>query len=260
MNVRKYPKEMAAYVRELTEQNVPNSEQRKLCEEKFNTGPITQYAFCSYKSKLGITFKPRWTDEVIAFITEQVKTHSRKEVAELLREKFNWPEVTDDMVKGAMSRYGILTGRTGRFEKGNVSHNKGVPMTPEVREKCKASWFPKGHRPHNELPIGSRVRRADGYLVEKVRDEIGTKAHERWRPVQQLVWERAHGPIPEGKIVTFLDGNRDNFALENLALVSKREYIGMTHYGMRFEDADLTRTGLEITRLKLAILDKTKRK
>ena len=42
------------------------------------------------------------------------------------------------------------------------------------------------------------------------------------RTLQQAVWEHAHKrPLPAAHVVTFLDGNRNNFAPQNLALKSK---------------------------------------
>ena len=36
---------------------------------------------------------------------------------------------------------------------------------------------------------------------------------------QRWVWEQEHGPIPKGWKVVFLDGSKDNFALDNLRAV-----------------------------------------
>ena len=182
-----------------------------------------------------------------------------KEVAEMVKTKFKWPEMSETLIKGALMRYHIKTGRTGRYEKGSVPANKGKPMPQWIREKCEASWFKKGQRPPNELPIGSRVFSKDGYLMEKIRDDLKLKACERWRPVHQLLWEKERGPIPEGYVVTFLDGDNTNITIENLALVSRRVHASMTHYKLRFKDADLTKAGIAMTELKLAINDKRRK-
>ena len=41
-----------------------------------------------------------------------------------------------------------------QYKKGNISHNKGVPMSAEKYEKCKATMFKVGHNVHNENPEG----------------------------------------------------------------------------------------------------------
>lgn len=37
-----------------------------------------------------------------------------------------------------------------------------------------------------------------------------------------LIWKNAYGPIPKGHVVIFGDGNRCNFELNNLILVSRK--------------------------------------
>ena len=51
----------------------------------------------------------------------------------------------------------------------------------------------------------------------------------------------------------FLDGNKNNFELDNLALVTDAELCVMNRVGYRFEDKELTKTGLAIIRHKMAI-------
>lgn len=253
MNSRKYPPEMVDYVRELTARHIPNKEQIKRCMERFKLDSITYSGFISWRCDHGIKFENRWTEEVKDFIRREIKSHSIREVAEMVKTEFKWPEMSEMLIKGALMRYHIKTGRTGYFEKGSVPANKGKVMPQWLRDKCAESWFKKGQRPPNELPIGSRVFSKEGYLMEKVRDDLGTKACERWRPVHQLLWEKERGPIPEGYVVTFLDGDITNITIENLALVSRRVHASMTHYKLRFKNAELTKAGIAMTKLKLAI-------
>ncbi|KAA0944169.1 HNH endonuclease [Sporosarcina sp. ANT_H38] len=39
---------------------------------------------------------------------------------------------------------------------------------------------------------------------------------------QRLIWKNAYGPIPNGHVVIFGDGNQCNCELNNLVLVSRR--------------------------------------
>lgn len=253
MNSRKYPPEMVDYVRELTARHIPNKEQIKRCMEKFKLDSITYSCFISWRCGHGIKFENRWTEEVKDFIRREIKSHSIREVAEMVKTEFKWPEMSEMLIKGALMRYNIKTGRTGRYEKGSIPANKGKVMPQWLRDKCAESWFKKGRRPPNELPIGSRVFSKEGYLMEKVRDDLGIRACDRWRPVHQLLWEKERGPIPEGYVVTFLDGDITNITIENLALVSRRVHASMTHYKLRFKNAELTKAGIAMTKLKLAI-------
>lgn len=255
----RYPLEMIELCRRLSEQFVSLDEQIRICEEKFKTGPISRVEFYSFRSSNGIKTPSRWTEEVKTFIREQIKNHTIKEVAELVREKFSWPEATRATIKGALTRYGIKTGRTGRFEKGQISPNKGKKMSSEMYEKCKATMFQKGNRPHNEQPIGSRVVSHDGYIYEKVRDDLKIKACERWRPVQALIWEKHFGPVPKGKNVIFLDGNKRNFDINNLACIDNAEHLEMIRRDLRTDNSELSRVGVNIARLNCALRRKEKK-
>ena len=51
----------------------------------------------------------------------------------------------------------------------------------------------------------------------------------------------------------FLDGDKQNFGIENLALIDRGINLIMNHEGMRFADAEITRTEVNIARLKKAI-------
>ena len=69
-------------------------------------------------------------------------------------------------------------------------------------------------------PVNSeRVR--GGYVFVKVAEP------DVWKRKQVLFWEQLHGEKIDGKneVVIFLDGNRLNFAPENLYKLTRQEYI-----------------------------------
>ena len=43
-----------------------------------------------------------------------------------------------------------------------------------------------------------------------------------WEAKHRLIWKKEKGPIPKGHVVIFGDGNRHNFEINNLILVSKK--------------------------------------
>lgn len=111
-----------------------------------------------------------------------------------------------------------------RFGKGHEPFNKGKRehefRSKEAIERCAATQFKKGHRPHNTHPVGYECYRRmgkTGYVYIKVSDDAKMVLKHRW------VWEQANGPIPEGSNITFRDGNRLNCSLDNLELVSRQE-------------------------------------
>lgn len=110
-----------------------------------------------------------------------------------------------------------------RFLKGSVPANKGQKMSAETYKRCAKTMFKKGQIPHNHKPIGHERITKDGYTEVKVRD--GNEKNKNFELKHRLIWEQNNGPIPEGMNVEFLDGNRENFAIENLVLRTKKENL-----------------------------------
>ena len=254
---KRYPDEMEAFVREMAEAYVPVEEMARRCVERFGLKkPISRSAMQSYKSDHGIVNPPRYSTEFLGAVRELIADHSLQETAAILSKRFN-REVTFYMLKGLMARNGIKTGRTGLFETGH-SRGKGRTMSAETREKLKGTFFKKGQRSQNWVPVGTEVFR-EGYMLVKVKDGPDLGQWDRWVFKHRLVWESAHGPIPKGDHVIFLDGDHRNCELSNLALVNNAEQGYLTMRGLRSSNAEITRVGVTVARLGCAIKNKGKK-
>lgn len=190
--------------------------------------------------------------EVMQFIEENHKGVGEKKMAARLNETFG-TNYTVRQIKAFYHNHGLNSGLTGRFEKGHVPPNKGkkgMPMHPNAQ----ATQFKMGHTPANKKPIGTVMVKNDGYLWRK----IGEGCRE-WRQEHILRWEEVNGPIPKGMMLIFLDGNRMNVDVNNLLPVERKVWIEMIRRGLRFDNADLTRTGALIAELNAEIFGKTKK-
>lgn len=94
--------------------------------------------------------------------------------------------------------------------------------------------------------VTSENKTGKGYV--RVKNPAG-----KWVSKLTFLWEQAHGKIPEGYIVIFLDCNKNNFSLDNLGIITRDEQIRLTKYKLRFSDPDLTRTGIAILKLNKKI-------
>lgn len=149
---------------------------------------------------------------------------------------------TQQQVKGYYSNHGLNSGLTGRFTKGHETHNKG--RKGYYSPGAEKGWFRKGHDPHNKTPIGTVTKRGDGYLWEKV----GPGPLD-WRHKHRLVWEQAHGPIPDGYVIIFKDKNKENIDLDNLAMVEQGELSVLNKRGLITSDPELTETGILLAKV-----------
>lgn len=111
-----------------------------------------------------------------------------------------------------------------RFKPGQAPWNKGVKGlrlgSPETHFKPGEI---SGAAAQNMLPIGTERVTKDGIIMRKVAEGMGRRRD--WRPVHVLVWEEHNGPLPDGHAVIFADGDRGNFAPDNLLCLSRAELM-----------------------------------
>jgi hypothetical protein len=132
-------------------------------------------------------------------------------------------QFTASQVNGFVKNHKITSGRDGRFQKGQVSHNKGVKGW-QAGGRSAETRFKKGRaaqEARNYVPIGTLRLSKDGYLERKVTDDPSLVPARRWVAEARLVWEAANGPIPEGNVIVFLDGDKTNISLDNLRSVHR---------------------------------------
>lgn len=129
------------------------------------------------------------------------------------------------MFADTLRREGVKT----RFSKGIIPHSKGKKreefMTAEGIEKVKATQFKKNRIPHNWVPVGSERISKDGYIEIKFTDNYGVHSVKNFEFKHRLIWIENFGPIPKGMNVVFKDGNKRNFAIENLILMNNAENL-----------------------------------
>ncbi len=259
----KYPDEIADYIREhvvgattkeLTDQlNALYSEKYGVT---FTAGMIKSYK-TNHRLKSGTRCgtKPGCSSKYPAGMLDYVKSiaqgRSSQEITDMVNAKYGKGTITVERMKSYKKNHNINTGLTGQFEKGHKPANKGKKMRPEVYAKCAQTMFKKGHVPLNHMNVGEYTHTTDGYLIQKVQ-ENGTQS-ERFKFVHRAVWEEHNGPVPEGKMVSFLDGNKDNCDIDNLVLIDNEINLELNRKKLRQQEAELTRTGINTAKLSIAI-------
>ncbi|MDR0408686.1 MAG: HNH endonuclease [Campylobacteraceae bacterium] len=146
-------------------------------------------------------------------------------------------------IQGTRKRYGFLTGRTGRFEKGHNPFNKGKKGYMGANRTS----FKKGHIPKNYRHVGSVRINKDGYVEIKIADP------NKWRLKHLVIWEAANGKVPKGHCISFLDKNRTNCALSNLVLLTRNEELRFNKRGYNSYDTELHPVLRNVVRLDIAI-------
>lgn len=186
-------------------------------------------------------------EEELNYLKQIYKGRYVKDVTAMINEKFNANHNCREIENYKRTR-GLRSGIDCRFKKGNIPYNAG---TKGLRKANKGS-FKKGNIPQNHRNVGEE-RFVRGYWEIKVTEP------NVWMSKGRYIWEQNYEKIPEGYIVTFLDGNTSNFDLNNLALISKNENRIMNTKKLRKSDAELTKVGVNIARV-IAKTDELERK
>ena len=99
-----------------------------------------------------------------------------------------------------------------------------------------------GNRCQQEKPIGTISKWECGYTRIKTGDN-------EWEFIQRYVWRKHHGEIPPGHSVIFLDGNTDNYNIENLALVNRNELMKYNSMRLNSDNQELNRVAVNLAKL-----------
>ena len=189
-----------------------------------------------------------WSDEEKQYLAEITPGRGYKEIQSMMSCKFGF-DYTHHQIKGAITRNKLNTGRTGRFEKGRATWNKGT----KGLTKANVTSFKKGQKPHNYKPLGSERITKDGYCEIKVSD-----TGRRWKSKHLVVYEKHHGKVPRGSVVIFLDGDKRNFDIDNLHLVTRNQLAMLNKNSLIQKDAELTKTAINVVDLmkKISAIEK----
>lgn len=133
---------------------------------------------------------------------------------------FGRPDVLLGALNGLCKRKGWLTGRDGRIEPGTVPHNAGKPHP--TRGRAVETQFKKGGLPHNTKWAGHERVSRDGYIEISIGETNPHTGYERRYALKHVwLWEKANGPIPEGRCLKALDGDRSNTDPGNWTLITR---------------------------------------
>lgn len=173
--------------------------------------------------------RTKWTTEMIEWLKHHYEDDSYNRLAIKINETFN-VKVTGSSIEHKITRLGL--------KKSKESIKRYILPN--------AFSFKKGHIPASKKPIGYERIHPDGYTFVKVAEpDVFIGKH-------RVVYEQYHGPIPENYNVIFADGNKSNFNIDNLVLVSNAELVIINTRKLRFKgNTEATKTGVMLAKLMI---------
>ena len=200
------------------------------------------------------TSRRKYTQEELNFIKETYKNNSASIVTKLFNEKF-YPNRTYKAIKNVIIKYNFKTGHVKDKKMDYVIMQKGAKqidfMSNEAIEKTKITRFKKGQIAHNSYPVGYERPNKDDYIEVKISGPVGeNKKKSVWKLKHHLLWEEKNGPIPPKHKIIFADGDKRNFNMDNLILISDSEFLSMRKYGLRYTNSiDAANSGIIMTKI-----------
>ena len=196
----------------------------------------------------------RWIEyipEELAWI-EARKDWTRRQLHAGFCARFDRKDVSLNNFKSLCKRKGWLTGRTGCFVPGQLSHNKG--KKGQYAPGCEVSWFKKGQRPINKFDVGYESTDGDGYVSICIDQQNPyTGAPTRMYHKHRWLWEMTNGPVPDGYRLKCLDGDRANTDPSNWEAIPMALGPRLNGaYGMGYDkaEAELKPTIMAIAKLE----------
>lgn len=185
----------------------------------------------------------KFSEEQIEFLKNFKGEKTLKELATLLKEKYGVETININYFRKYLRKlnvdYKYEKYNAGCFKRGFSAWNKEVKTGVKPRRYDKNGdviWL--------EKPIGSERVEKKGYTLVKI------KVPNTWEYKQRVIWKEIHGEIPTNHVIIFADGNKSNFDIDNLICISKNELRQLNRYKLKKDDADLTKVGIGIVKLK----------
>lgn len=142
----------------------------------------------------------RFSGEEIQFIKENIDNYTYSELAELVSKKFNTHRNRNSISDLCSKRMKIPKSiNKGQYREGNIKVQ--VPIG-EIRKSSNGATYIKC--------LDSEQSHMSGY------------EEPYWKPLQKKIYENVYGEVPKGKMVIFLDCNRDNFDINNLYCIDRK--------------------------------------
>ena len=150
------------------------------------------------------------------YLLSIVKGRSCQEVADMMNKKYK-TTFTKDFIQNYKCRHHIRSDYDCRFK--------------------------KDHIPVVTKDVYSERMDVDGYLIIKTPSG-------KWERKARYIWEETNGKIPDSYKLIYLDGDRGNVDINNLAIIKRSDACVMAKFQLYSKDKDLNKLGMNLAILK----------
>lgn len=234
-----------------------------------------------------------YTDEDISFIRQNIDKMSYVQMADYFKEKYGMNFRADSIshvarrngIKKSTRVYkdrkncrykNEYTGEMLLFLKNNfctcstwneltVLFNKKFKAQKthyEIKDICKKNYgfemknsttYSKDYHP-KKLSIGTERRGSGGKICVKVSDlDLPSGNSSNWKQKSRVVYENFYGEIPKGNTIIHLNGDVNDFEIENLYCVSRKVMACLMRNNWYKENSEITLTAIKCAELMCSL-------
>ena len=199
----------------------------------------------------------KYNAEHVEWIKANIQGCHFKDLTDKFNEQFGM-DLRVSTIVSLSDRHGLHNGIDAKFnkgyeptqfKKGHIPANKGRKGV----DGWEPTQFKKGNLPGNYRPVGSERVNVEDYVEIKVADL------KTWTYKHVFVWEEHNGPVPKGHVVIFGDGDRRNFDINNLILITRKQLSMLNKKHLIQKDADLTRSAIIMTDIFHKMIERKKK-
>lgn len=228
-----YPKEVSDYI----VNNYSLKSGKILCEDirKLFKFQLDEIKLRQWASKHGLVKHPSYSSDQNQWLIDNCYKYPNSiSLTEDFNKRFNLNR-TSSGLKAYLRK---LVPEHKFSHSGGLATGKGFSVTskPVGSETFKGGyWWIK----YNDKPLPKKYTTQDRYA--------------NWKMKHRYIWEKYHGDIPEGCKVIFLDGDRNNFSLDNLYCADTRALLYLMRNNMWYESGTLTLSAIKWAELKVLL-------
>lgn len=125
------------------------------------------------------------------------------------------------LIKRRMKAHGLVVPPAIKHQRlsAHGAKSKGCKMSEATKKKLAHTFFKPGHKLTQAYKVGTIIYcqqnpGKNGPWYKQIKLITG------WKLYHRHVWEKKHGPVPAGHVVTFKDGDSRNCRITNLMVIT----------------------------------------
>lgn len=247
-----------------------NVELTNVFNKKYNCN-LCPGTICKFKIKHKIHKTNEYTAEQIDFIKLNYRKYNKQEFAAIFNKVFGTNIKPHSLTRMAFKlgvtqketvEYTNLTDEQVQFIKNNYKNTYNSDLLKMFNAKFKTNlaiqqlkYIKNKYKLHSgingtEKSMYHERPTYNGFIEIKVHNDSSLRSN--YIPKAHYVWEQHYGtPVPKDCYITYLDGNRANLDINNLALINKNTLRYVNLRQMRTKNKDIDKTLLMAVDLQI---------